>query len=127
MNIIRQKRYTCVGCEQEVETIGGYMHIVPPPPLIPAIRVCEPCSRRMNKSVGFRKAAEARVMAYAGVEVLAHIAAKQGLTVETVRQRSLSSCHGLTRDMCAHFDHLFQLPLGSHWSAQSLKKPGLQQ
>ncbi len=127
MNIVRQKRYTCVGCEQEVETVGGYMHIEPTPPLIPAIRVCEPCTPRMNNSVGFRKAAEARAMAYANGEVLAHIAAKQGLTVEAVRQRSLSDCHGLTRDMCTQLDHLFQLPLGSHWSAQSLKKPGLQQ
>jgi hypothetical protein len=125
MSIIRQKLYRCVGCEQQVETIGGYLYVEQSTPLI-AVRFCESCAPKMGNSAGFREAAESRAMPYANREVVEDLAAKLGITVESLIQRSLTPCKGLTQSDCEAFDRLFQLPIGSHWNAHSSKQSGVQ-
>lgn len=122
MNFIREKRYVCVGCEQDVETIGGYMHIdpTPPPPLPPAVRVCKPCGSRIDQSVGFRKAVEARVMQYAQREVIEQAT---HMPLVSAQERSIS----IARDtkvqypewVCEVLDDLFMLPRGTHFAEQN--------
>lgn len=116
--------YKCVGCQQDVATVGSLMHIEPPPPVISSIRVCIPCTHRMMQSVGFRKAAESRVMEYAQEEFMAYIADELGETVSESQARSLNICDkDMPPDICALFDALFRLPKGSHLKASRQLKP----
>jgi hypothetical protein len=118
MSIIRQKRYVCVACEQEVTSIGGYLSTDHPLPLIQAVRVCEPCSTRMNKSAGFRRAAKSRTMAYATREIFTHVAGQMGMSLAEFQSHSIKASAGLPPKMCELLDQLFQLPEGAHGEKQ---------
>ena len=118
MSIIRQKCYMCVACEQEATSIGGYLYTDPLLPLIQAVRVCEPCSTRMNNSAGFRRAAKSRTMAYATREIFTHVAGQMGMTLAEFQSHSIKASAGLPPKMCQLLDQMFQLPEGVHGAKQ---------
>ena len=123
MSTITGELYTCIACDQQVTTIGGCMEIKTPLPLPNAVRICEPCSRRMAQSAGFRRAVEAKMLPPSAVELLSHLVSIQrGLPLHELQRRSLelsSKNHRHTRENCATLDKVMDLPDGTHWEART--------